>query len=211
MPNSRLLQQIRRTQEQQQAQLKYLYDGMMQLARAANMNFGNPPGGFGGVLPVGDFGAGTGSNCFPAIGFDANGNPVIGVNEAGTALGVVGFNELGYPILAETTLVTPVNNGSGGTTTDRNGDGIPDADSDGDGTLDDLNGDGISDQDRDGDGFPPQSPPGAGQPPQQPENPGSGEIRPPPGGGTPPAIPFRSTNRAPRTPRTPTPQPRTGQ
>jgi len=218
----RLLQQIRRTQEQQQAQLKYLHDGLMQLAQAAGVNsgvLGNSPYPFGGgVLPIGGFGGGdgTGGNSFPAIGFDANGNPVIGVNQAGTALGVVGFNELGYPILAETTLVTPLNSGNanGDNVTDRNGDGIPDVDLDGDGFAEDYNGDGAPDLDRDGDGYPPQSPPGAGEVPQNREPPQQGEIAPNPGVNAPPeeGLPIRTPlqRSAPKSaPRTP--QPRRGQ
>jgi hypothetical protein len=131
--NPRLLQQIRQTQEQQQAQLKYLYDSVLQLANAAGVNrgiFGNYPYA-GGVLPVGvgiGDGSGTGSGqCFGAIGFDSNGNPVIGFTANGTAIGVLSFNADGVPILGETTLVTPVDNGGNGAdTTDLNNDGIPD-------------------------------------------------------------------------------------
>jgi hypothetical protein len=123
--NPRLLRQIRETQEQQQAQIKYLYDGLMQLANATGVN----QGVFGGVLPVGGFGVGTGTGngqCFGAIGFDSNGNPVIGFSADGTAIGVLSFNADGVPILGETTLVTPVNNGGAGSPTDLNGDGVPD-------------------------------------------------------------------------------------
>ncbi|MBL8848693.1 MAG: PDZ domain-containing protein [Planctomycetaceae bacterium] len=211
--HSRLLQQIRRTQEQQQAQLKYLYDGMLQLAQAAGVNqriFGNSAYPFGGVLPIGGFGVdgtgGTGGNCYGAIGFDAAGNPVIGVTEAGVALGVFGFNENGYPILRETTLVTPVNSGGNGTT-DLNGDGIPDGDTNGDGIPDDYNNDGLPD-DGDGDGFPPNPAIGDGQAPQQPPETNPAELNNPipPQGGEPPFRALPGSGAGQRRPVAPQPR-----
>jgi len=208
--DSRTLQQIRRTQEQQQAQLKYLYDGMMQLARAANMNFGNSPYPFaGGVLPIGGLGGiglGTGDGGFATIGYDANGNPVIGFNEAGIALGVMGYNDNGFPIIGETTLVTPVgangSNGGSNVPNDQNGDGIPDQNQD-------LNQDGAPD---------------VARPPEAPQQPGTfddGDRASPVGnGGTPinPVLPppgnkvFQPLSGGKNVPRTPAtaPQPRTG-
>lgn len=171
-----LLEQIQRTQEMQQQQLKYLYDSLLQLAEAAGVGsslFGTPTYPFGVTLPWGaaGFGAGAGSN---VIGFDAHGNPVIGFTRDGIAVAIVGYDSNGNPILDETTLVTPANDGANN---DVNNDGIPDVDTDGDGIADDFNGDGVPDLDRDGDGFPPRIPDHSGE--QQPPRVEEREIRSP--------------------------------
>lgn len=118
-----LLRQILQNQQRQQAQLNYLNEAMQRLAQASGVG-----GGVLGVAPFGfGFGQGDGNGgCFCAIGFNPQGNPVIGFLEDGTAVAVVSYTADGTPILAGTTLGSREVVADGLTDRDQNGDGLPD-------------------------------------------------------------------------------------
>lgn len=124
--NEELLRQILQNQQRQQAQLNYLNEALQRLASASGVD-----GGILGAAPFG-FGLGNGlgdgnSGCYCAIGFNPQGNPVVGFLDDGTAIAVVSYTADGTPILAATTLGSREGGPADGLTDkDQNGDGRPD-------------------------------------------------------------------------------------